>query len=171
VIRPLKFLRLRKNGPCAQAGFTMLELMLVVAIMLVLMAFAIPQIQGTLNWYRLNSAVAAVNWSVQSTRYQALMEGYPFQVTYNATNNTYQLASDPTNTGSFANVGSAVPISGDAIVVSQTDAIQFKPYGFVTPATGSNLCFHITYKGLTKYISVSNYGNVAITTIMPSGCS
>jgi len=145
--------------------------MLVVAIMLVLMAFAIPQIQGTLNWYRLNSAVAAVNWSVQSTRYQALMEGYPFQVTYNATNNTYQLASDPTNTGSFANVGSAVPISGDAIVVSQTDAIQFKPYGFVTPATGSNLCFHITYKGLTKYISVSKYGNVAITTIMPSGCS
>jgi prepilin-type N-terminal cleavage/methylation domain-containing protein len=171
VIRRFNFFNARKTRLRAQAGFTMMELLMVVAVMLVLMAFAIPQIQGTLNWYRLNSAVAAVNWSVQSTRYQALMEGYPFQVTYNAANNTYQLASDPSSSGTFTNVGGAVPLSGDAIVVSQTNAIQFKPYGFVTPAAGSNLCFHVTYKGLTKYISVSNYGNVAITAIMPTGCS
>ena len=144
---------------------------MVVAILLILMAFAIPQIQGTLYWYRLNSAMATINWSVQSTRYQALMEGYPFQVTYNSGNNTYQIASDPTNSGTFTNIGTAIPISGDPITVSQTNSIQFKPYGFVAPAAGSNLCFHVSYQGLTQYISVSNYGNTTKTLVAPTGCS
>ncbi len=162
--RRFQIFRFRSTRRQPQGGFSMLELLMVVAVLLVLMAFAIPQIQSTLNWYRLNSAVAAVNWAVQSTRYQALMEGYPYQVTFNATNNTYQLASDPTNTGTFTNVGTAIPISGDAITLSQTDAIQFKPYGFVTTGAGSSLSFQIKYMGLSKTIAVSNYGNVTVTT-------
>lgn len=86
---PFHLLSRRDAAARKQSGFSMLELMVVVALVMVLAAFAVPQIQSSLYWYRLNSAVAAVNWSVQSTRYQALMEGYPYQVTYDASKNTY----------------------------------------------------------------------------------
>jgi Tfp pilus assembly protein FimT len=143
----------------------MLEIAVVVCLMLILMLIAIPIIQGTLYMYRLRSAVAAVTWAVQSTRYQALMEGYPFQVTFSAANNTYQLASDPTNSGTFANVGGAIPISSNAITLSATEAMQFKPYGAVI-GSGTTLpppSFQISYMGSSKTILVSYYGNVTVT--------
>jgi len=136
---------------------------MVVLILIIITAMAVPQILSTLYWYRLDSAVASVVWAVQSTRYEALMEGYPYQVTFSATNNTYQLASDPTNSGNFGNVGSSIPISGSGITLSGTNAIQFKPYGFVTPGANSSLSFQIKYQGLSKTVAVSNYGNVTVT--------
>ncbi|MGO9641015.1 MAG: Tfp pilus assembly protein FimT/FimU [Candidatus Acidiferrales bacterium] len=144
-----------------QRGFSMVELMIVLLVILLLTAIALPQIQAALNFYRLNSAVGAVTWAVQSTRYQAIMHGYPYQVAFNATTNNYQVLSEPGGAVAFSNVGSAVPISGDAITLSQTEVLQFSPNGSVSAVTGQ-MNFSISYMGSTKTVTVSNYGSISV---------
>jgi Tfp pilus assembly protein FimT len=138
----------------------MLELIIVLAISTVLTAVAIPQVKSQIYNYRLNGAVAMAKWAIQSTRFQALMSGYPYQVAFNATNTNYQIQNLPSGT-TYANVGAAVPLSGSMVTVNQNTTINFKPNGMVTATVGSNV-FTVTYQGMTKTITVSNYGNVTV---------
>jgi hypothetical protein len=110
--------------------------------------------------YRLNSAVAMAKWSIQSTRFQALMQGYPYQVAFSAANTNYQIQNLP-NGVTYQNVGTAVPLAAWPMTVSADTTINFKPNGMVTATVGGN-SFTITYKGTTKTITVSNYGNVTV---------
>src|SRR5580658_1711934 len=64
------------------AGFTMIELVMVMLVAMVISAFALPIVSDVVNFYRLSSAVANTTWAIQSVRFQALMAGYPFQVTF-----------------------------------------------------------------------------------------
>jgi Tfp pilus assembly protein FimT len=158
-------LRLLTGGHKArrsQRGFSVLEIAVVLLVMMVLFACSIPLFQATLYNFRLNGAVSSATWAIQSTRYQALMEGYPFRVTFNSANNTYQIASEPLGTNTFTNVGSAVPLSGDPIALSQTTTIQLNPNGYVSAPVGS-LSFQILYQGISKTIQVNNYGNVKVS--------
>ncbi|HYB61668.1 MAG TPA: GspH/FimT family pseudopilin [Methylomirabilota bacterium] len=145
-----------------QRGFSMIEIAMVIVLLLVLMCIAYPITQGTLNYFRLRGAVSSATWAIQSTRYQALMEGYPFQVTFNAANNTYQIASEPLGATTFTNVGAAVPLSGDAIALNQTTTVQLNPNGYVSATQGS-LTFTISYQGNTETLTVTNYGNVSVS--------
>jgi prepilin-type N-terminal cleavage/methylation domain-containing protein len=151
---------LRSNRHDMTRGFTILELIMVLAISSVLTAMAIPQVQSQIYNYRLNSAVAMAKWAIQSTRFQALMNGYPHQVAFNAANYNYQIQNLPSGT-TYQNVGSAVPLAGSPMTVNQNTTINFKPNGMVTATVGSNV-FTITYQGKTKTITVSNYGNVTV---------
>ena len=51
---------------------------------LILTAIAIPQVKSAVYSYRLNSAVSMAQWAIQSTRFQALEQGYPYQVVFTA---------------------------------------------------------------------------------------
>ena len=114
----------------------MIEIVLVLAIGLILSAMAVPQVQSGVNNYRLSSAVAMAKWAIQSTRFQALMKGYPYQVVFTASTNSYQIQNLPPGAASYANVGTAVPLSGSAVSLNQDTTLQFKPNGSVTAATG-----------------------------------
>lgn len=152
-----------RAGSNRQRGFTMVELMMVVLIAVIMMAFAIPAVNGALGNYRLHNSVASVTWAIQSARYQALMEGYPFQVAFNASNNTYQILSEVPPAVTFSNVGNSVPITSTAMVMNQNTTIQFTPMGYVTAPTGSLNNFTITAWGNTATIVVTNYGNITVT--------
>jgi prepilin-type N-terminal cleavage/methylation domain-containing protein len=166
----LQFNRL-KSGPTTrkrQSGFTMLELVIVILIALIVMGFAIPQISGALGNYRLHNAVSSVTWAIQSTRYQALMEGYPFEVTFTSATNSYQILSAPTpgSPNTFSNVGTSIPLSGTAMSISQTTTYTFAAMGLVTasPATAlSSTPLVVTAWGNSATIVVSNYGNITVT--------
>ena len=159
-----------KSSQTLTAGFTMIELCLALLIIGIISVMAVPMVTSAVNQYRLRSAVANATWAIQSTRFQSLMESYPFQVTIagNATGNnpTYQIASQPPASGSFANVGGPVPILTAAAAINQPTVIQFKPNGTVTVTQNgsSATSFQISYQGYSNTISVSNYGNVSITT-------
>jgi Tfp pilus assembly protein FimT len=142
-------------------GFTAVELVMGMLIALILTAMAIPQVKSGLYTYRLKGAVSSAVWAIQSTRYQALMEAYPYQVVFTAANNTYQIQNLPPGSASYANVGTAVPISGSAIALNQDTTLQFKANGSVTASVGS-LTLVITYQGQTATLTVSNYGNVSV---------
>jgi prepilin-type N-terminal cleavage/methylation domain-containing protein len=141
-------------------GFSMVELLLVVTVGVILTGIAIPQVKTQMNNYRLNSAVAMAKWAIQSTRFQALMKGYPYQVAFSAANTNYQVQNLPAGT-TYLNVGSVVPLASWPMTVNQDTTINFKPNGMVTTTVGTNV-FTITYQGTTRTITVSNYGNVTV---------
>lgn len=148
------------------AGFSMLELIMVLSIGSVLTAMAIPQVRGGVYRYRLNGAVASAVWAIQSTRYQSLMKGYAYQVVFNKAANNYQIQSAPDNV-TFSNLGSTVPLSGNSTVLSADTTLRFRPNGLVTNQVGQ-LNFTVTYQGMCQKVTVSNYANIALSVIAPT---
>ncbi len=143
-------------------GFTLVELSFVLLLGMVMMAISVPIIQSALYGYRLRSAVASATWAIQATRYQAIMKGYPFALAFDSTALTYQVSSQPPGAPGFSNLGSAVPLSGSNVSLSQSTTLQFKPNGIVQATTGQ-LIFSIGYQGNTKTITVSSYGDVSVS--------
>jgi prepilin-type N-terminal cleavage/methylation domain-containing protein len=140
-------------------GYSLVEIIMVMLIGSILTAVAVPSVKSVINNYRLNSAVAMAKWSIQSTRFQALAKGYPYQVIFDATNVNYQIQNLPSGT-TYVNVGSAVPLAAWPMTMNQGSTITFQPNGFVNATNNS---FTITYQGVTATITVSNYGNVTVT--------
>jgi len=143
-------------------GYTLIELIMGLVIGSILTAIAIPQVQSTVYQYRLRAAIASATWAIQSTRYQALTQGYPFQAVFTASNAQYQIKDMPTGATAYANVGSAVPLSGSPITLNQDTTLQFLPNGSVTATVGAqNLS--ITYQGFCQKVTVTNYGNISVS--------
>jgi type II secretory pathway pseudopilin PulG len=157
------------EGRSARIGFSLLETAVVMVIAMITAAFALPIVQTTVNRYQLKSATSAATWAIQSTRFQALMEGYSYQVTLSGgaggVNPTYQIANKPIGSTTFSNVGAAVSLSGKPVVLGATMVFQFQPNGTVTtsPASSAPYTFTISYAGTTETITVSNYGNTDVT--------
>ena len=144
------------------SGFTMLEVAIIISIVMILLAFGIPSMMSTIDTYNLNAAATSASWAIQTTRYQALMKGYPYQLTFSTATNSYQITSEPPSAGIFSNVGGAVPISSHPVVLSAGVQLQFKGNGSVSSVVAGSQTFTITYKGRTKTITVSNYGSVTV---------
>jgi prepilin-type N-terminal cleavage/methylation domain-containing protein len=149
-------------------GFSMIEMLMVVAIATILTVIAIPLVRSTVDRYRLQGAVASSTWAIQSTRYQALMEGYPFQVAFSSSTNTYQIQSMAPPATTYSNVGSPVPISGSGAALTADTTLTFKPNGFVT-ATIGGYTYSITYNGLCQKATVTNYANITMQPIVANG--
>jgi len=156
--------RMRSRFPGNTQGFTMLEIVMVLLIGSVLTIMALPKVQNEIYRYRLQGAVACATWAIQSSRYQALMQGYPYQVVFTTSNNSYQIQNLPTGATVYANVGTAVPLSGSAVTLGANTTLQFKPDGFVSAPVGA-LNFTITYQGVCQRITVTNYANITLSAI------
>jgi Tfp pilus assembly protein FimT len=145
-----------------QTGVSMIEVLVVLCISMIMTAATIPSFRNTWQSYQLNAVVANVNAGIQSARYQAIMQGYPFQITVDTSSVTYQLSSKPPGAGSFSNVGGAIPLgTASGVTISQATTLQFKPNGAVTAIVGS-LSLSVTYAGTTRTLTVSPNGNVSI---------
>ena len=159
--------RATRRLPGNSRGFSLIEMLVMLAIGTILMVMAIPSVRIGLRNYRLEGAISSVTWAVHSTRYQALMEGYPFQVVFSSTANTYQIQSSPTGiAGPYGNVGSAVPFTAYPVTLSADTTLNFRPNGFVQ-ATAGALTFNVAYQGVCQKLLVTNYGNVSITPTYP----
>jgi Tfp pilus assembly protein FimT len=154
----------RKNRRPAIAGFSVVELAVVVTIGLVMMGFAVPIVRSTMFRYRLNGAVSAVTGAIRTGRYLALMKGYRYRLAISPTARNYQFSSDPERDSTFANEGSAVPFTSPSapVTISAATTLEFRPNGQVAATTGG-MSVNVSYQGVTKTISVSNYGNVTVT--------
>jgi Tfp pilus assembly protein FimT len=157
----------------AAAGISLMELLLIVALVLTLTAMAIPTARSAIASYQLDAAVDSASGAIQGTRYQAIMHGYLYQVDINSTTNQYQVLSEVPPAVVFSAVGNAVPISTTQIAVGVGTAnpgltghliMQFKPNGSISVTSGQAMpvSFTIAYNGTTKTLTVSNYGSVSI---------
>jgi type IV pilus assembly protein PilA len=148
----------------ATAGFTLIEMLVVIAIVGVLAAMAIPAFMNSMNSYRLSGAVAATAGAIQSTRFQAIMQGYPYQLVFTSSTASYQVSNKVPPATSFSAVGSAIPIArqGDVTLNVTTMTYTFSPNGTATSApAGTNL--QISNGVSSNTITVSGVGNVSVT--------
>ncbi|MGH9788287.1 MAG: pilus assembly FimT family protein [Candidatus Acidiferrales bacterium] len=65
------FLRLR-SGQAGQAGFSLLEMLVVIAILITMMAIAAPSLLRAIASYRLESSARGVSSLIQRTRFEAM---------------------------------------------------------------------------------------------------
>jgi Tfp pilus assembly protein FimT len=135
------------------------------AVVGTLAVMALPTTTNALKNYRLTAAVAAATGAISATRYQAIMHAYPYQITFNPLNATYQVTSEPPGAMSFTNVGGAVPIAavGD-VTINQITTLQFNPNGTVWATTGT-MSFAFSNGIMTTTITVSGVGDVSSKTV------
>jgi Tfp pilus assembly protein FimT len=153
----------RKSG----LGFSLIELVTVVAIGMIATAMAVPLILSSLQYYQLSSAATSITGTIQATRYRAIFDGCPYQLSFSKASGTYQVSSEVTGSGcatGFTNTGGAVYFAKPSkVVLSQDTALQFSPGGTVQVVTGS-LNFSLSYAGssMAKNITVTKYGSVKV---------
>jgi prepilin-type N-terminal cleavage/methylation domain-containing protein len=171
-----------QNEPCGQRaksarGFTLIELLFVILIALVMTAMAVPLVSNVTSYFRLRGAISSITGAIQSTRYQAIFQGCPYQVVFTAATNTYQIQNKcpvggPVGppVGAFVNVctppvvNCPVPLSGSGIPITLNADITltFSPGGKVTSATAP-MSMVVTYGGKPpETITVSSYGSINV---------
>jgi prepilin-type N-terminal cleavage/methylation domain-containing protein len=151
-------------------GFTLLELLLVLLIVGILSAIAVPMIQNTLRVYTLRSSVSALTGSIQATRYQAIYHGCLYQMNISAATFSYTTQNEAPAFGGTACLAAmgpataAVPLPGRGITLGGNVTLQFHPSGQVVAIVGNMNPMTMTYPGLpVENITVSNYGRVNVT--------
>jgi type IV fimbrial biogenesis protein FimT len=147
-------------------GFTAIELLVTLAIVLIMCAMALPLVQSTLSYYQLQAAVAAVSGTIQSTRYQAISQGCSYKVAFTKTGSKYQIsyqaidANTKTCAAAYTDQGNAIPFSS-SVTLGADATFQFNPGGGVAVTAGT-VPLVLTSRNRTGTISVSNYGNVKV---------
>jgi type IV fimbrial biogenesis protein FimU len=164
-------------------GFSIMELIVTVAILMIASAITAPIVSSALANYQFKNSLSATVGAIKSTRYQAIDTGYSWRLVFDSTAMTYQMQENTTDpsgaTGTFSNVKTAVPLAGASYTpaLSAGMTLQFSPSGAVkvvtTPAGVATVSscggvpapcsFTLSYKGNTEAITVSAYGNVSVT--------
>src|SRR5579864_6253103 len=152
------FVNPRNKTRHPSSGFTLTEVMVVIAIVMVMVAMGIPKFTSAIANYKLRAAADSAAWGIQAARYQSIQKGYTFQMVIDATNNTYQIQSKPIGATSFSNVGGTVPMSSLPVTVGAATTLQFSPNGIVAATVGSQ-SITFRYLGRTETVTVTNYGS------------
>jgi prepilin-type N-terminal cleavage/methylation domain-containing protein len=164
-------------------GFSLLETLIVLAIILITTAIAVPLVQNITAGFKLQGAINNVKAGIQGARYQSIYQGCPFQIKFTAAPGPglpaqYQIQTETlaaggcgvayTNvcpTGINAAIGCPVPLwgTGAPMTLNADVTLQFRPGGSVTslqfPGGGINMT--LTYTGQAPVnIQVSNYGSI-----------
>ena len=162
----------REQGRRSARGFSLIELMFVVVIVVIMTAMAVPLVNNTVSYFRMRGAVSAVTGAIQSTRYQAIFQGCPYQIVFTKATNTYQVQNQCPAGGAFANVcipasATVCPIplagTGSPLTLNADITMTFSPGGKITSAT-SPMVMVITYGGKPpETVTVSSYGSINVT--------
>lgn len=151
-------------------GFTVLEMVFVVVIVLIMTTMAVPLITNVIATYRMRSAVASVTGIIQATRFQAISASAPYQIVFTKATSTFQIQSAPDSVSPYTNycvpaaTSCPVPLSNSGVPVTlgADTTLQFRPSGIVSAPVGSTT-LTLTYGGKTETISVTSYGNIKVT--------
>jgi len=167
-------------------GWTLVELLVVVAIIGLMIKIALPNIQNTLLAYRLGVATSSAAAAIQQTRYQAIMNGCYYTIAFTSGSTSYQIqtqaisgappvcATNVDTSPKFTNVGAAIPwTTGTGVSVVSSTTLEFGANGIVgtppSPATNPltpcapNCSFQFSSGNTTKTVTISGVGNVKVT--------
>lgn len=152
----------RMNLPGNHRGFTLTELMIVVALMAILAAIAVPSIMAQMPKYRLNGAARQVLGDLVAARMQAVSLNKRVKVFFD-NNHQYRICDDANSDGTVADGEGNVQTKDiqteyhDVIFASNNDPI-FQPNG-----TASNLAtITLSNTSGSRSITISSAGRVRI---------
>ena len=170
---PPRWRRRRTVGDVRDAGWTLVEMVVVCGIATLLAAGSIPMITKTLGSVHLTSASSSLTSAIQTARYQAISTGCQVQMSISAT--SYQLSTQvisgtpPACGATFSNLGSAIPYASSDVTLTPTttQVLQFNPNGTLTASGGTapqvfTLVLSLTNSTATKTITVSGVGNAKV---------
>jgi len=151
---------MRKNS-----GFTLVELMVTIAIIAIVSAITIPGYMSWLPNYRLRSAVLDLEGNIQWTRLQAIKHNQEWAIIFDEVNDIYYICSDPGVNGLW---DGPVSMGGDGDTVER--AINLADYNagvnFTNVASPAVLpdpeSFVITNRGIAGFnynVDLTNQNN------------
>ena len=127
------------------SGFTMVELLIVIAILGVLLAIAVPNYMDYLPKHRASGATRQLFTEMQSSKMKAISENNDYVITFDTSNNSYSIYDDGDN--NFATMGAE---TGELIkTVNISDAFSGISFGYVSgnDPDGSGISSSVTFTG------------------------
>ena len=143
-------------------GFTLIELMVTIAIMGVLAGIAVPNFLSYMPKYRLNGAARQVMGDLMAARMKAVKENNRFRVFFLSNNHQYKILDDDNNNnaediGEWTNIKDIQSEYSD-VTFSATANPIFYPKG-----TAYGTTITLTNSAGSKYVKVAITGRVKIT--------
>jgi type IV fimbrial biogenesis protein FimT len=146
-----------------KTGFTLIEMMIVVAIMGILSAIAAPNFAHYMAERRLNGAARMVMSDLMAARQKAVSQNNAFRVFFNANHHEYTILDDD-NGNYWPDTGEATEardIQRDYYDVTFT--VLWNPIFFPRgTAWGTTVTLTSSRTGVSKYVKVASTGRVKI---------
>jgi len=163
-------LQSRSSEALRARGFSLIELLAVLAIGVIMTAVAVPILSSTMSRMRLDSAVSSISTVISKTRYRSIRNSDIYTLTISVPQNTYVVTDVSANVvDPVEPLPSLVALNGGAVAVY---TYTFCPNGTVYGAGGicvnnANLppALIATYQTRQTNISVSTVGNVTTKNI------
>ena len=155
--------RQRGSRPTSVAGFTILEILTVLAIMGIIAGTAIPNIDNAMKAYRADSAARQVLSDLQATRMLALSQNVRYRMRFTANGTTYdQQKWDPSTPGYTTVANYTLPAQA-AFTATVADPV-FVPNGVITIPAPASVTIQGTDGaiGLTRTITVTAAGSMRL---------
>lgn len=145
-------------------GFTLVEMMIVVAVMGIMSAIAAPNLMHYMAERRLNGAARMVMSDLMAARQRAVTQNNEFKVFFNTNQHEYTILDDDDNDGT-ADTGEATEVRNiwndyyDVTLSASVNPI-FTPRG--TSTNGTTVTLSSAKTGVSKYVKAAWSGRVKI---------